>query len=143
MSNGYACIGLHHPKNRINVGAALRAAGCFDAALVVTSGKRYTQSITDVSVAHKRIPLLQVSSVIESIPYDCVPVAIEVCEDAIDLPVYEHPKRAFYIFGPEDGTLGASVVQRCRDVVRIPAGCLNLAACVNVVLYDRLAKEKR
>ena len=30
----------------------------------------------------------------------------------------------------------------CRDVVYIPTnGCMNLAACVNVVLYDRLSKS--
>ena len=69
-------------------------------------------------------------------------VAIELVEGAKELPSYAHPLRAFYIFGPEDGTLGKSVLSWCRDVVMVPtAHCMNLAATVNVVLYDRMAKE--
>jgi tRNA(Leu) C34 or U34 (ribose-2'-O)-methylase TrmL len=38
--------------------------------------------------------------------------------------------------------LGERVLSWCRDVVYIPTnGCLNLAACVNVVLYDRQSKS--
>lgn len=49
--------------------------------------------------------------------------------------------RALYIFGPEDGSLDKEIRDWCEDVVYIPTtGCMNLAATVNVVLYDRLAK---
>lgn len=137
----YSCIGLHHPKNNINVGAALRAAGAFGSSMVMASGHRYKQACTDVAVQHKNLPLLQVDDVMGHIPFDCVPVAIELCEGAVGLHEYIHPPRAFYIFGPEDGTLGHKVLRKCRDIVKVPAGCLNLAACVNVVLYDRTAKE--
>lgn len=41
----------------------------------------------------------------------------------------------------EDGTLREKILSRCRDRVMIPTnGCMNLAATVNVVLYDRTAK---
>jgi tRNA(Leu) C34 or U34 (ribose-2'-O)-methylase TrmL len=60
------------------------------------------------------------------------------------LPGYKHPERALYIFGPEDGTLGHDVLDWCRDVVYVPTnGCMNLAATVNVVLYDRMTKTQR
>ena len=73
-----------------------------------------------------------------------MPVAVDIIEGAIPLPEYKHPERAFYIFGAEDATLGKRVLGWCRDVVYIPSnGCMNLAATVNVVLYDRLAKEAR
>lgn len=40
-----------------------------------------------------------------------------------------------------DASLPAEVVQAADDVVYIPTvGCMNLAATVNVLLYDRLAK---
>lgn len=53
----------------------------------------------------------------------------------------DNPKRAFYVFGAEDNTLGSRVLGWCRDVVSVPTNrCMNLAACVNVVLYDRMAK---
>jgi tRNA(Leu) C34 or U34 (ribose-2'-O)-methylase TrmL len=76
------------------------------------------------------------------IPFDCVPVAIDLIDGAQPLQEYKHPERAFYIFGAEDATLGDRVLSWCRDVVYIPTkGCMNLAATVNVVLYDRMAKQ--
>ncbi|MDI9546314.1 MAG: RNA methyltransferase [Chloroflexota bacterium] len=141
---GYAAIGLHNPANMLNVGAALRAAACFDVALVVIAGRRYASQRTDTARAYLEIPLLQVDDLHDVIPFDCVPVAVERRDDAISLPAYEHPARAFYIFGPEDGDLGRSVLSWCRDVVAVPSRhSLNLAAAVNIVLYDRLAKSQR
>ncbi|CUG05858.1 tRNA rRNA methyltransferase, putative [Bodo saltans] len=47
-----------------------------------------------------------------------------------------------YLFGPEDGTLSAEVLAECDDAVYIPTkGSMNLAATVNVLLYDRQAKH--
>jgi len=92
---------------------------------------------------YRHLPLIRASSLKDVIPFDCVPVAIDLIEGARSLPDYTHPERAFYVFGPEDGTLGRAVTDWCRDVVSIPtAGCMNLAACVNVVLYDRLCKRR-
>lgn len=143
MASRYAAIGLCGVKNPINVGSALRAAGCFRASLVATSGGRYKRCSTDTMSSYKRIPLIQVDDLHSVVPFDCVPVAIELLPDATPLERYQHPNRAFYIFGAEDGTLGKSTLSWCRDVVSIPAGCLNLAAAVNVVLYDRTAKMLR
>jgi tRNA(Leu) C34 or U34 (ribose-2'-O)-methylase TrmL len=47
-----------------------------------------------------------------------------------------------YVFGPEDGTISQAVIDKADAVVYIPTnGCMNLAATVNVLLYDRLAKS--
>jgi tRNA(Leu) C34 or U34 (ribose-2'-O)-methylase TrmL len=142
MPRGYAAIGLHMPKNRENVGSTLRAAMCFDAAMVATSGLRYKHVVLDTTKAYKHIPLLQCNNIKDVVPYDCVPVAVDIIKGAIPLKDYVHPERAFYVFGPEDGTLGDSVLSWCRDVVYIPTSyCMNLAATVNVVLYDRSSKR--
>ena len=78
------------------------------------------------------------------IPYDALPVAVDLVDGAVSLIDYQHPERAFYIFGPEDSTLGKDVTARCRDKLMVPTRfCMNLAATVNVVLYDRLAKAER
>lgn len=139
---GYAAVGLHNPKRRENVGGVLRAAFCFGAALVAIAGHRYRKQSTDTADTYRHIPLLQVDDLHTVIPYDCIPVAIERRSDAIPLPDYEHPERAFYIFGPEDGDLGPDVLNWCRDLVYIPSNhSINLAAVVNVVLYDRTAKH--
>jgi tRNA(Leu) C34 or U34 (ribose-2'-O)-methylase TrmL len=139
---GYAAVGLINPKRRENVGGVLRAAFCFGAALVALTGIRYKVQSTDTADTYRHIPLLQVDDLHKVIPYDCVPVAIERRADALPLPDYEHPERAFYIFGPEDGDLGPDVLRWCRDVVYVPSQhSINLAAVVNIVLYDRIAKH--
>lgn len=139
---GYALIGLDNPKNSINVGGALRAAGVYGAAAVVASGRRLGSSQADTKKEYRRIPLLRVDDIFDILPYDCVPVAVDLVPGATPLHVYNHPERAYYIFGAEDNTLGSRVLERCRDVVYVPTnGCMNLAATINVVLYDRLAKH--
>lgn len=143
-ARGYAAIGLHMPKTPANVGSALRAAGVYGAAMVATSGQRYTRAPTDAMKAYRHLPLVQCENLRDVIPFDCVPVAVELIDGASPLHRYTHPERAFYVFGPEDGTLSKEVRAWCRDVVYVPTdGCMNLAATVNVVLYDRLAKSLR
>lgn len=145
---GYAAVGLYMPKNELNVGGAMRAVQCFGASLVVVSGRRYWSMSTDTMKAHRHIPVLHTQSdLLESAPLDCVPVAIELVEESIPLPNFAHPERAFYVFGPEDGSIPKDVVDRCKFKVSIPmAGqhlCMNLASTVNVVLYDRMVKRTK
>ena len=71
-------------------------------------------------------------------------VAVELVEGAIPLPRFTHPEQAIYLFGPEDGTIPQTVLDQCDQVVYVPThGCMNLAATVNVVLYDRMAKSSQ
>jgi len=141
-NRGFAAIGLHQPKTPSNVGSVLRAAHCYGTAMVAKTGHRYEKSSTDTMKAWRHLPLLQVDDLFAVVPHDCVPVAVDLLPGAKSLTTYVHPERAFYIFGPEDGTLGKDIVSRCRDKVYVPtAFCMNLAATVNVVLYDRLAKR--
>ena len=145
MSRGYASIGLCNVKNPYNVGGALRAMYVYDGKLCIMSGNRIKAMIkhpADTTRAHMHIPTMVVDDIIEAVPYNCVPVAIEISDEAVSLVSYIHPERAFYIFGPEDGSIPKSVSSQCRDVVMIPTRrCMNLAATVNVVLYDRMVKR--
>ena len=130
---GYACIGLDNPKSGVNVGAALRAAGVYKAAMVVTTGRRYKKAPTDTMCHYRHLPLIRVDELKTVIPFDCVPVAVDLVDDATPLPEYKHPERAFYILGAEDATLGNRILSFCRDRIYIPMdGCMNLAATVNV-----------
>lgn len=142
---GYFAVGLCLPRDPKNVASALRACGCFEAAFLAYSGKRYEKHAADTQKAYRHMPLMRAgdepASILDVLPYDCVPVAVELVDGAAPLQHYRHPERAYYVFGPEDGSIPDDVVRRCRDVVRIPSVfCLNLAAAVNVVLYDRVAK---
>ena len=139
---GFAAIGLQNPKSPVNIGAVLRACGCYEASLLVTTGTRYHRTAPDTGAAYRHLPLLQVEDLHDAVPFDCVPIAVDILPDAVPLPHYHHPERAFYIFGPEDGTLGKAVTSWCRDIVYIPTiRCLNLAMTVNTVLYDRMSKR--
>lgn len=144
---GYAAIGLYAPKCDANVGGVMRASMCYGASMIAIQGQRYQRregaKRTDTTAAYRHIPVLH-GTLRELIPHACVPVAVEFTDKARDLTHYSHPQQAFYIFGPEDGSVPNEVLEWCRDVIRVPTEfCMNLAATVNVVLYDRLAKQLR
>jgi len=138
-------IGLIRPKSPANVGAVMRAAGCFQASAVFYTGDRYDRAErfnTDTRKKNLNIPLTGVACLLDSVPGNAKIVCVELVEGAVSLPEFQHPDQAFYIFGPEDGTISQEIVDRADAVVYIPtSGCLNLAATVNVVLYDRIAKS--
>ena len=139
---GYCGIGLFQPKSECNIGGALRAANCYNASIIIIQGRKLFRMSTDTPKTWRHKPVLIVDNLFDAIPYDCVPVAIEIADGSRSLTSYYHPERAFYIFGPEDGSISKEVIARCRDVVSVPTnGCMNLAATVNVVLYDRLCKQ--
>lgn len=145
MTNRSSYIGLANPKSPQNVGTILRAAGCYGVSSVFYSGQRYLRAkefVTDTRQMHKQIPTTACDDLILAKPAGVKLVAIELVEGAIALMDYQHPNNAYYIFGPEDGSLDQDLVSACDDVVYIPTvGCMNLAATVNVVLYDRMAKS--
>ena len=127
----------------------MRAAGNFNIDAVFYTGERYARAAqlnTNTENLSRKvgqlIPLSAVASLIESAPKEAKMVCIEFAENATPLPEYQHPQHAFYIFGPEDGTLTQALIDQADDGVYIPTtGCMNLAATVNVVLYDRLSKN--
>lgn len=145
-----AKIALINPKSPTNVGGVLRAAGCYGASAIYFTGRRYaiaqqynkaqrhqtdTQNIAE-SLTPKHV------DAIDNIPTaNTKLIVIELVEGATPLPDFTHPENALYVFGPEDGSVSQEVVNQADEVVYIPTtGCMNLAASVNVVLYDRLAK---
>lgn len=139
---GFASIGLIAPKKEVNVGGVLRAAGCYGVKTVVIQGIRYMKYSTDTQKAFRTIPTIFVDDIWASIPYGAEPVAVEICSRAKFLPGFVHPEQAFYIFGPENGSVPEELIGKCQRVVAVPTKfCMNLAAAVNVILYDRLAKR--
>jgi tRNA(Leu) C34 or U34 (ribose-2'-O)-methylase TrmL len=132
---------LVNPKNPYNVGAALRAASCFSVPQVWFTGSRITLGLK----GQKRLPreermkgyrdveLRHFDNFFDQYDDGVVPVAIELRHNAEALPLY--------IFGPEDGSIPQSVLKECHRFVVIPTKhCVNLAAAVYLVLYDRQMK---
>lgn len=142
---GFAAVGLVRPKDHHNVGEVLRASFCYDVKMIAIEGDRtFIKSHVDTTKAWRHIPVLRNNDLSAVIPYDAIPVAVDLVEDAENLIDFEHPERAFYIFGPEDGTLGKKHLDFCHKKVMLPTRtCLNLASCVSTVLYDRMSKQIR
>jgi tRNA(Leu) C34 or U34 (ribose-2'-O)-methylase TrmL len=151
MNEPKVIIGLINPKSPDNVGAVMRAAGNFRADSVIYTGKRYPLAVQRNPDApdmgrkiSQDIPISGVTCLLDSAPGNMKIVCVEFAENATPLPEYQHPHNAFYIFGPEDGTINQEVIDRADAVVYVPtAGCMNLSATVTVVLYDRLTKSSR
>ena len=145
-------IGLVNPKTPVNVGGIMRASGCYGVDGVFYTGRRYelaarsgaVQYHVDTKDAGERIPLTGVTSLLAAIPAGTQLICVDLVVGATPLPEFVHPAKAFYVFGPEDGTIGQEIIDKADAVVYVPTvGCMNLAASVNVLLYDRLAKSHR
>ncbi|MCV2403194.1 RNA methyltransferase [Marinomonas sp. C2222] len=152
MKTEKVVIGLINPKGTENVGSVMRAAGCYSADQVLYTGKRYDRAAkmsTDTKKASHSIPLMNIDALeadtfFDTIDDDIQVVCVDLIQGATPLPAFKHPEKALYIFGPEDGTIDQKVVDKADHVVFVPTvGCMNLAASVNVLLYDRLAKSER
>ena len=145
----HVAIGLVNPKTPVNVGGIMRASGCYGVNQVFYTGRRYdlavkadTQYEVDKKQAARTIPLQGVESLLEQVPLNSKIICVDLVVGAIPLPQFTHPDNAFYIFGPEDGSIPQQIIDAADDVVYVPTkGCMNLAASVNVLLYDRLAKS--
>ena len=146
MSQQSVTIGLSNPKSPTNVGAVMRAAGCYGVNHVLYTGTRYDRAVklnTDTKQVSNKIPLTQIQHLLENKEDDVKVVCVDLVEGALPLPNYKHPEKAIYLFGPEDGTLSQQLINQADAVVYIPTiGCMNLAATVNVILYDRLSKSE-
>ncbi|MBC6444741.1 MAG: TrmH family RNA methyltransferase [Alphaproteobacteria bacterium GM202ARS2] len=140
---GFCCVALDQPKYEENVGGALRACGVYEASLVVLrQGERLRLGGQDTLRTYRHIPVVIVDDLLTALPVDCTTVAVDFLPQARPLPPYQHPERAFYIFGSENRTLDAHIAERCDHAIYIPTRIsMNLAATVNVVLYDRAAKR--
>jgi len=144
MTQTLTLVALTNPKSPSNVGSVLRAAGCFGVDEVFYSGTRYNMARkfqTDTKDVQNRIALTHVEDFFSEPSAPLTRICVDLVEGATPLADFVHPERALYIFGPEDGSLSQAVIDQADAVVYIPTiGCLNLAATVNIVLYDRAAK---
>ena len=146
---------MHNPKYPHNVGAAVRACSCFDADLIIWSGNRVPHPDDTKATANKKYRLPReermkgynhVELVNDDYPFnrfskDVTPVAVEVRDNSEVLPHFVHPENPVYVFGPEDGSIPQIYLKHCQRFLIIPSPfCLNLAAAIYVVLYDRMAK---
>lgn len=138
---GFAAVGLISQKCPENTGPILRAAHAYSADMVVFQTPRWKPDAQNTSKAELHVPTL-IGNLKDLKPIGARVVAVEFIPSAQDLTTYVHPDQAFYVFGPEGGSLDQEVLDWADDVIYVPTQiCMNLAATVNVVLYDRAAKR--
>lgn len=142
MERGHFGIGYYNPKFDVNAGTLIRSASAFGADYVFTISDRYGGEPS--AVGHDRhIPIFQYDTIdewIDNLPRDTTPVAIELDDNAVPLEKYNHPERASYLLGPEDGDIPEQIINQYQTV-KIPSDyCLNVATAGSVVLYDRVGK---
>jgi len=143
-------VALCNPKYPHNVGTVLRACSCFDVKQLWFSGKRvslkgskgYRLPREERMKGYKNVELINFDYFFEQFDRTVTPVAIELRDGAEMLPQFEHPENPLYVFGPEDSSIDQVMLRHCHRFVVIPtAHCVNLAAAVYLVLYDRLLKR--
>lgn len=144
---------LVNPKFPHNVGGALRAAACFGADMMRWTGERVPSP--DEWPDGARLPREERLRINQAVDWGVLagaqelrgmtPVCVEKVEQAESLVDFVHPENPLYVFGPEDGNVTKGWRSACHRFVCIPTsndGPLNLAAAINVVLYDRIAKSQ-
>lgn len=144
-------IMLSNPKFPHNVGAAVRAASCFGVPQVWFTGDRVSMELEkqerlpreERMKGYKDVTLIQYDRVFDRFKSgEYTPVAVELRENAELLPNFIHPKNPLYVFGPEDGSISQVHLRLCHRFIVLPTRhCVNLAAAVYMVLYDRLIKQ--
>lgn len=139
---GYFGIGIDGGNKPMNHGNLFRTAHAFGASFVFTvgadAGVRAMRS--DTSKTHASVPLYHCDTLDDlALPVGCALVAVELSDDAVDLPSFHHPRAAAYILGAEMFGLSPETLDRADHVIKIPTKfSLNVATAGAIVMYDRV-----
>lgn len=140
---GYFGIGAEEISKPMNLGALMRTAHAFGASFFFTLDahpkvRDAYRSDTSRSFAH--VPYYPWDSIEDMrLPKGCALVGVELTDDAVELPRFQHPQAAAYILGRERGSLSEAALARCAHVVKIPTKfCINVGLAGALVMYDRL-----
>lgn len=138
---GYYGIGIEGASKPMNVGALFRTAHAFGASFVFTidAHPRVRSNKSDTSKALGHVPYYDWDSGADMIlPRGCQVVAIELLDEATDLPSFTHPQKACYVLGRERGSVSKELIAQADHVIRIPTKfCINVGLAGALVMYDR------
>lgn len=139
---GYFGVGVDGISKPMNLGNVSRIANAFDASFFFTLNAKvkFSDAESDTSRAQKSMPYYQFAAIEEfRLPAGCKLVAVEITEDAIELPRFRHPLRAAYVFGAERLSISPAMLARADYTVKIPMKfSINVGMAASIVLYDRL-----
>jgi rRNA methylases len=139
---GYFGVGVDGISKPMNLGNVSRIANAFDASFFFTLNAqvKFSDTESDTSRSQRSMPYYQYNAIEEfRLPAGCKLVAVEITEDAIELPRFRHPLRAAYVFGAERLSMSPEMLARADYVVKIPMKfSINVGMAASIVLYDRL-----
>jgi len=140
---GYFGIGAEEMSKPMNLGALMRTAHAFGASFFFTINahpKVREAYNSDTSRSFDHMPYYPYDTLdAMRLPKGCALVGIELTDDAVELPRFQHPQAAAYVLGRERGSLSDELLSRCQHVVKIPTKfCINVGLAGALVMYDRL-----
>jgi tRNA G18 (ribose-2'-O)-methylase SpoU len=140
---GYFGIGVEGITKGGNLGNLVRSAHAFGASFFFTLNPNInTKDVrsADTSGAWDNLPYFEFDDNREFyLPKKCALVAVEFCEESIELPSFRHPQAAAYILGPEMGNVSPAMMEKADHVIKIPMQfCINVGVAGAIVMYDRL-----
>lgn len=139
---GYFGIGVEGISKQFNVGNLFRTAHAFGASFVFTINAHYKvrEAKSDTSRALGHVPYYDWDAPKDmALPKGCKLVAIELLDEAVDLPSFRHPLNAAYVLGRERGNVTPDLLARADHVIKIPTKfCVNVGIAGAIVMYDRM-----
>lgn len=143
-------VALVDPKYDFNVAQAVRIASCYGVPQVWFNGdrvalegsKEHRLPREERMKGYREVDICHGEYFFDAFSSDVTPVGVELTPSSENLIYFEHPEKALYVFGPEDGGLGKVERRHCHRIIQIPTRhCLNLSMAVGTVLYDRHYKR--
>jgi tRNA G18 (ribose-2'-O)-methylase SpoU len=140
---GYFGIGAEDISKPMNLGALMRTAHAFGASFFFTINAHPKVRVaynSDTSRSFGHMPYYPFDTLDDlRLPKGCALVGVELTDDAVELPRFQHPQAAAYVLGRERGSLSPELLARCAHVVKIPTKfCVNVGLAGALVMYDRL-----
>jgi len=140
---GFFGMGAEEISKPMNLGALMRSAHAFGASFFFTLSahpKVREAYNSDTSRSFDHMPYYPWDSLEQMrLPKGCVLVGVELTDDAVELPRFQHPQAGAYVLGRERGSLSPELLARCAHVVKIPTKfCVNVGTAGAIVMYDRL-----
>lgn len=140
----YFGIGIYKSKTSENVGTLWRTAFIYGASFIFVIDAKYKKQSSDVLKVWSKIPLFQFETIeafLQTVPYSCKVIGIEMDERATPIKNFVHPERAVYLLGSENNGLTNELKNKCQELIVLPGDVsVNVAVAGSITIFDRINK---
>ena len=147
FQNEFFGIGIQNGKTPENLGLLWRSAQNLGASFIFTVGNRYAKQASDTHNAVKAMPYFHYETFedfYDHLPKGAMLVGVEITDDAVDLELFQHPRRCVYLLGAEDHGLSKKAIEKSHHLVKFKSEfSLNVSVAGSIVMYDRSINKPR